>query len=294
MDHFRFFEGLSFSVAVWGVQMISYHGFALWFEWLDRTGRGQAFKVRTVERMSYREMLPRVLFNQTFVLLPAMGITQALGLAYYGSTQITIMGFVASVIGLTIGHDIVQYIAHRIVLHEPTNMRKFGHALHHTTRASRAISACYMSAEDFFLEIVCPYLIPLILIGGGGTNFIFHALIVSAGAFGGVDNGHDLTVSEAASRCDEHRLVLALFEDSAESLFELRKGNILLVHRNPLICRVLEHNLAQLWLRGIRCLRFCRQVDIKTTLVKRQGCHEDNEQHKQHVDHWRDVRQGEP
>jgi sterol desaturase/sphingolipid hydroxylase (fatty acid hydroxylase superfamily) len=193
MDQFRFFEGLSFSVAVWGVQMIAYHGFGLWFEWLDRTGRGQAFKVRTVERMSYREMLPRVLFNQTFVLLPAMVMTQALGLAYYGSSQITFMGFVASVIGLTIGHDIVQYIPHRVVLHEPTNMRKFGHALHHTTRASRGISACYMSAADFFLEIVCPYLIPLILIGGGGTNFIFHAVIVSAGAYGGVyeHSGYD-------------------------------------------------------------------------------------------------------
>jgi hypothetical protein len=50
-----------------------------------------------------------------------------------------------------------------------------------------------MSAADFFLEIVCPYLIPLILIGGGGTNFIFHAVIVSAGAYGGVyeHSGYD-------------------------------------------------------------------------------------------------------
>ena len=86
--------------------------------------------------------------------------------------------FVASVIGLTIGHDIVQYIAHRVVLHEPTNMRKFGHALHHTTRASRGISACYMSAADFFLEIVCPYLIPLILIQNmAGKNYLVNGYI---------------------------------------------------------------------------------------------------------------------
>lgn len=197
MESLHFFEGLNFSIAVWAVQMIAYHGFGLWFEWLDRTGRGAAFNVRSIERMTYRDMLPRILFNQTFVLLPAMVLTQTLGLAYYGSSQLTIIGLVFSCAGLTIGHDVVQYIAHRFVLHEPANMRKLGHALHHTTRASRGVSACYMSAADFFLEIVCPYLVPLALIGGGGTNFIFHALIVSAGAIGGVyeHSGYDFGLS---------------------------------------------------------------------------------------------------
>ena len=193
MDHSRIFEGLNFSIAIWGVQMIAYHGFGLWFEWLDRTGRGTRFKVRPQERMSYRELLPRVVFNQVFVLLPAMVLAQALGLAYYGSSQLTPYDIIMTCAGLMIGHDIVQYVAHRLVLHDPANMRNLGHAVHHSTRASRGISACYMSAADFFLEIVCPYLVPLVLIGGGGTDFVFHALIVSAGAFGGVyeHSGYD-------------------------------------------------------------------------------------------------------
>ena len=193
MDHSRIFDGLSFSIAVWGVQMIAYHGFGLWFEWLDQTGRGARFKVRPADRIGYRDLLPRVLFNQTFVLLPAMVLAQALGLAYYGSSHLTTLALVMSCAGLTIGHDVVQYVAHRLVLHDPVNMRKLGHIVHHSTRASRGISACYMSAADFFLEIVCPYLLPLILIGGGGTNFVFHAFIVSAGAYGGVyeHSGYD-------------------------------------------------------------------------------------------------------
>jgi len=193
MDHFPLFEGLNFSIAVWTAQMVAYHGFGLGFEWLDRTGAAARFKVRPVERMSYRELLPRVLFNQVFILLPAMVVAQAMGLAYYGSSHMSALSVVMSCAGLTIGHDVVQYIAHRLVLHDPANMRRLGHAVHHSTRASCGISACYMSAADFFLEIVCPYLLPLILIGGGGMNFVFHALIVSAGAYGGVyeHSGYD-------------------------------------------------------------------------------------------------------
>lgn len=226
MDHFLILEGLNFSIAVWAAQMISCHGFGLWFEWLDRTGRGLRYKVRPFERMSYRELLPRVLFNQLLVLLPAMILAQALGLAYYGSSQITAAGVVLSCAGLTVGHDIVQYIAHRLVLHDPANMRKLGHAVHHSTRASRGISACYMSAADFFLEIVCPYLAPLILIGGGGKNFVFHALIVSAGAFGGVyeHSGYDFGLT-LRKRSGWRRILGALLSTEAHGNHHTR-GNV--------------------------------------------------------------------
>ena len=39
----------------------------------------------------------------------------------------------------------------------------------------------------------------------------------------------------------------------------------------------------------LRLLRFGRQVDVEAALVERQGGHEDDEEHEQHVDHRRDV-----
>lgn len=206
--------------------MIAYHGFGLWFEWLDRRGIASRFKVRPVERMNYRELLPRVLFNQVFILLPAMVLAQAMGLAYYGSSQMSALGVVMSCAGLTIGHDVTQYIAHRLVLHDPANMRRLGHAVHHSTRASRGVSACYMSAADFFLEIVCPYLLPLILIGGGGTNFVFHALIVSAGAYGGVyeHSGYDFGL--ALREQDGWRRILGMMLSTEAHGYHHTRGNV--------------------------------------------------------------------
>jgi sterol desaturase/sphingolipid hydroxylase (fatty acid hydroxylase superfamily) len=98
--------------------------------------------------------------------------------------------------GMAVGHDVVQYIAHRYVLHRPRFLRPLNHRLHHSTGASQAISACYMSAADFFLEIVLPYLVPLVLVGGGGADPVFHCLIAGLGAFGGLyeHSGYDFAV----------------------------------------------------------------------------------------------------
>ncbi len=184
------------STKIWLVQMLAYHGIGLWFEWLDRTGGLKRFKVKAKERIGYFEVLPRVLANQTFVLLPAMLLTQWAGLAYVGSPTISIPLFVACVAAMTVGHDVVQYIAHRFILHRPDMMRRLGHAVHHSTIGSLGISACYMSAADFFLEIVCPYLIPLALVPLG-TNFLVHSLVVTFGAFGGLyeHSGYDFAVA---------------------------------------------------------------------------------------------------
>jgi sterol desaturase/sphingolipid hydroxylase (fatty acid hydroxylase superfamily) len=181
--------------------MVAYHGFGLWFEWLDRTERASRFKVRPPERRGYFDLLPRVLANQAFVLLPAMAAVEALGLAYVGPDRLSVAAVIAGFIGLTVGHDMVQYAAHRFMLHAPRTLRLFGHHIHHTTRASCAISACYMSCADFFLEIVCPYLIPLVLIGGGGSDVLFHSLVVAAGAFGGLyeHSGYDFSVGLRAA-----------------------------------------------------------------------------------------------
>jgi hypothetical protein len=53
-----------------------------------------------------------------------------------------------------------------------------------------------MSSSDFLLEIVLPYLVPLVLVGGGGTDIRFHFLVAGFGAMGGVyeHSGYDLAV----------------------------------------------------------------------------------------------------
>jgi len=47
------------------------------------------------------------------------------------------------------------------VLHPPGLNHTLGQAVHHSTGASNAISACTMSQADFFPEIVLPCLVPL-------------------------------------------------------------------------------------------------------------------------------------
>jgi len=73
---------LPLSVLTFAVQMLVYHGVGLWLEWCDRTGRLRSFKMRPVERLSYFEILPRVLVNQFCILLPSMMLVQYLGLAF--------------------------------------------------------------------------------------------------------------------------------------------------------------------------------------------------------------------
>jgi hypothetical protein len=50
-----------------------------------------------------------------------------------------------------------------------------------------------MTAGDFFLTIVCPYLVPLILIGGGTADVRFQLLVACLGAIGGLyeHSGYD-------------------------------------------------------------------------------------------------------
>jgi sterol desaturase/sphingolipid hydroxylase (fatty acid hydroxylase superfamily) len=198
---------------IWVVQMLAYHGIGLWFEWLDRSGRLKRFKFKRMERMSYFEMLPRVLANQIFILLPSMLFMQWAGLAFVGSPAVSFPVFVASVAFMTLGHDVIQYIAHRFILHRVDMMRRLGHAVHHSTIGSLGISACYMSAADFFLEIVCPYLIPLAF-APLGSNFLVHSLVVTAGSFGGLyeHSGYDfaLALREPSDGHVPGRLTLAL------------------------------------------------------------------------------------
>ncbi len=184
------------SAFIWGVQMIVFHGVGYAFEVCDRTRTLRRFKVRDIDRKSYAQLMPRVLANQTFILLPCMMAMQASGLAFAGQGHLPLWRFIMGLAVMGVGHDVVQYVTHRHLLHNPRFVRKLRHSVHHSTGASKGISACYMSGADFFLEIVLPYLLPLALIGGGGSDIVFHTMIAGLGAVGGVyeHSGYDFAV----------------------------------------------------------------------------------------------------
>ena len=187
---------LPLSVYVWGLQMVVFHAVGWAFEWCDRTRTLREFKVRDIDRKSYRQLMGRVLFNQGAVLLPCMVFMQAVGLCFTGKAHLPLWRFLLSLVVMGIGHDVVQYVTHRHLLHRPSLMRALRHSVHHSTGASKGVSACYMSPQDFLLEIVLPYLLPLALIGGGGSDILFHSMIAGLGAVGGVyeHSGYDFAV----------------------------------------------------------------------------------------------------
>lgn len=187
----------------WTVQQVVFHATGLLFEYFDRTNAFPTSKVRHVnlDRKPYLSLLPRVLINQVFILLPAMCLSQLAGLCFVGPQEgehLHWARFLASLPLMAIGHDVIQYLAHRYLLHQPNIhlMRFLKHSVHHSTGATRGISACYMAPPDFLLEIVGPYLVPLALCGGGGSDYFFHALIAAMGAVGGVyeHSGYDFSV----------------------------------------------------------------------------------------------------
>ncbi len=198
---------LPLSLVTWAVMMAVFHGVGLLFELSDRTGALASFKVRDNDRLGYFELLPRILFNQIFILLPAMVAFQYMGLAFTSALRLSPWHFLAGVVLMGVGHDIVQYVFHRFVLHRPGLIRKLGHSVHHSTGAAKAISACYMSPTDFFLEIVLPYLVPLALIGAG-ADVLFHLTVAGLGAIGGLyeHSGYDFAVRFPQSSRSRSRL----------------------------------------------------------------------------------------
>ncbi len=220
------------SVWIWLVQMVAFHGCGYAFEYCDRHGLLRRFKVRDIDRKTYRQLLPRVLANQVFLLLPCMMAVQALGIAFTGQEHLPLWRFVISLFVMGVGHDIVQYATHRHLLHRPSLIRVLRHSLHHSTGASKGISACFMSGPDFFLEIVLPYLLPLALIGGGGSDIVFHMMIAGLGAFGGVyeHSGYDFAVllptTKIADRMPRFVTTLASLVTSHAHGEHHMKGNV--------------------------------------------------------------------
>lgn len=185
------------SVQTWLVQEIVFHAFAFAFELVDQYALLSTVKSRNAERRTYAQLLPRVLLNQTLVLLPAMMFTEYMGWCFTGESRLSPLHLLLAMPSMALGHDVVQYLAHRYLLHQPhiKLLRFLRHGLHHSTGATQAITACYMSPPDFFLEVVLPYLLPMALIGGGGSDKRFHMLIACVGAIGGLyeHSGYDFS-----------------------------------------------------------------------------------------------------
>lgn len=222
---------LPLSVLTWLVMMAVYHAGGLLFEWAGRTEKLASFKVRDADRLGYAALLPRVLFNQTVVLLPVMMALQYTGLAFAGAPRMSAWHFLAGLVLMGVGHDIVQYAFHRFLLHRPSFFWKLGHSVHHSTGAAKAISACYMSAADFFLEIVLPYLVPLVLIGAG-ADMSFQLAAASLGALGGLyeHSGYDFAVRLPREFFSAGRFqplaILALLITSKAHGEHHRRGNV--------------------------------------------------------------------
>ena len=193
-------QWLPMSVYAWLVQQTVFHLIGFIFECCDRSKSNsiRRLKVGAIDGKPYMRLLPRVLFNQGFVLLPCMALSQWLGICFTSTPhQLSLTRFVLSLPLMAIGHDLVQYFSHRYLLHQPIVplVRLLKHSIHHSTGATKAISACYMSLPDFFLEVVLPYLVPLALVGGGGSDALFHSLVAGLGAVGGLyeHSGYDFS-----------------------------------------------------------------------------------------------------
>src|SRR5262249_9269581 len=149
-------------------------------------------------RTGYADVLPRVLFNQCFILLPSMVLCQALGFAFVGASHLSLGQFLVGFVLMGVGHDVVQYVGHRWLLHNP-RFAWLGHRVHHTVDTDLSIGACYMSPGDFLLNIVLPYLLPLIAIGGGRPDLLLQLMGLCLETLGGLyeHSGYDCSPASA-------------------------------------------------------------------------------------------------
>ncbi len=138
------------SILTWIVVMVVFHGIGYGFEYCDRVGLFKSAKVRQADKLTYQQLLPRALFNQVFVLLPAMVLVQWLGWAFVGPAHLSVWRFLGMLVGMAIGHDVVQYVTHRYVLHNPRLLRPLGHSVHHMTGGEQGDQRALHGAGGLF------------------------------------------------------------------------------------------------------------------------------------------------
>jgi len=146
------------------------------------------FKVSKIGMKNYWNMLPLVLFNQLFVMLPCMLAFTWYGFGFHEPAYRSIVSMLYRtplLLGfLSIGHDIIFYLGHRFILHTSWGIPIFRHDIHHRAKASSAISALYMHPLDFFLEVVLPFLIPFALVSNLSSSYL-NILMPGIAALGG-------------------------------------------------------------------------------------------------------------
>lgn len=179
----------------WLLFMTVFHTAGLIFEVLDRRQKFPKHKQfhGLATTPNYANMLPTVLFNQVFLLLPLMKLFTEGGLAFTAGFDAKAgwvgqaKSYVACMTIAPLIHEVMFYTAHRYLLHSRWGFTRLNHALHHTSRAHSAISAMYMSATDFVLEVVLPYLLPLAALTRMEMVTRTHAvLMLPVGTLGGL------------------------------------------------------------------------------------------------------------
>lgn len=180
----------------WVLFMLLFHAMGLLFQYLDTSRRLANHKQFNPLPTSplYGDMLPLVLFNQVFLLFPVMQLCRYANLimtpivdapSTYGHAlrSFLLLSTVAPFL-----HEILFYTAHRFVLHSRWGFSALNHRLHHSSRAHCSISAMYMTPADFFLEVIVPYILPLILLSHGlhGLPRSHAVWMLPIGALGGL------------------------------------------------------------------------------------------------------------
>lgn len=173
------------ALLVFGVHVVSWHIFAAFFAWLDHTGPlGQwpgrlvwhKYKMVKKDNVTYWGMMPVVLFNQFFIMMPSMTLVAYFELGFIGHVVPYYM-FPVHAYLLGVIHDVVFYVGHKL-LH--TNfLYKHVHYLHHRSLGGSAASSMYMTPIDFFVEIILPYSVFLALVG---TDTRFDVALASIGS----------------------------------------------------------------------------------------------------------------
>ena len=103
-----YFPSTPVSIYIWLVQQVAFHVVGIIFEWCDRNAALQKFKVRVADKAPYKKLLPRVLFNQCFILLPSMIASEAWGVCFTGQTrELCWHHLIKSLLALAAGHDVM-------------------------------------------------------------------------------------------------------------------------------------------------------------------------------------------
>jgi hypothetical protein len=181
--------GLPLSVICFLAHLFVFHLGCFLFEVMDQSGWLLDYKEFRGDQRRYWALLPQVCFNQFFILLPSMYLCEKLGVAFDSidsrqqQLRQTIWHYLFYAVWMTIGHDIFFYLGHRFLLHSSWGYQLLQHDLHHSTKASIALSSMYMAPSDYVLEICVPYLVPLCMLKADAA---FHFVAIALGSLGGM------------------------------------------------------------------------------------------------------------